>query len=156
MSYEEVVLSNGDKAAVGKIRWGAYKQLRGIVARAISGDVASVVRALIACWEEFEKADLKNVKSFEEIKGAFNFDNLQKVLSGVETVNDLLIEAWPVIILGCVKATSGFDEISIENLPAEDFLALGRVAVQKAEIPNLIAIEGNSLAAALTAATPTA
>lgn len=152
MKFEEVILSDGEKFAVGPIRWGAYKPLRELVTKAISSDVPRVLTAFVAILDDLKgMAGETKLESFQDFQRVFDFEKIKSVLEGAEVVNEVLVEAWPVLIQGCLRSGLLTDD-ALNDLSAADFFALGAAAVRQTDFGQLLSIEGNSLAAAVTAA----
>lgn len=155
MNFEEVVLSDGGKYSVGPIRWGAYKPLRELVTKAIAGDVPRVLTAFVAILDDLKGTDGETkLESFQDFQRVFDFEKLKSVLEGAEIVNEVLVEAWPVLIKGCVRSELLTDG-DLDDLSAPDLFKLGAAAVRQTDFGQLLSIEGNSLAAAVTAAKAT-
>lgn len=131
-----VELPDGVKLVVGPISWGGYKAIRRLMIEALSGSGKSAVEKVVGILGGL---DLTAADAGEKIAG---------VCEAAGVIDDLLVDAWPLLIRSCVAGAELGDEF-FDNLSAADFLTLTAAASKMADIPGLMALEGNCVFANL-------
>lgn len=132
-----VVLSDNESLVIGPISWGGYKAIRKLMIEALSGSGKEAVEKIVAVLGGL---DLTAPDAGAKIAG---------VCEAAGVVDELLVDAWPLLIRSCVKGGGGMGDEFFDELSAQDFLTLAAAASKMADIPGLLALEGNCVSANL-------
>lgn len=130
-------LPDGVKLTVGPISWGGYKAIRRLMIEALSGSGKSAVEKVVGILGGL---DLTAPDAGARIAG---------VCEAAGVIDDLLVDAWPLLIRSCVVEGSELGDEFFDELSAADFLTLTAAASKMADIPGLMALEGNCVFANL-------